>query len=240
MNSLLLSHDRINAISKIVPINNYLEIGISSGNTFFKVDAPFKVGVDPHFKFDYRQHLTSNCLLYPTTSDAFFQDQAHNNLPAFDLIFLDGLHTFEQTLRDFIFSLKFSHKKTIWLLDDTVPLGLLASLKNYKITKICRTLCGIKNTGAWMGDVFKVIFTIHDFFPQFSYATFPFHGQTIVWQESRDEFCPTWNSLSKISGLNYYDFLHYKSTHFNIIDAEQILRTITTSLVFSKGEINDY
>ena len=225
MKPLLSSHDRINAISSIINANNYLEIGISSGNTFLKIDAPFKVGVDPRFKFDYHQHVTPDILFYPSTSDSFFQEEAHS-LPLFDFIYLDGLHTFEQTLRDFIFSLRFSHKKTVFLLDDTIPTGIFASLRDSRHSKIYRTLCGIK-TGAWMGDVFKVVLAIHDFFPQFSYATFPSHGQTVIWQDLRSNFMPTWNSFSKISHLNYYDFLNYKDSHFNISEPEIILETIS-------------
>lgn len=80
-----------------------------------------------------------------------------------------------------------------------------------------------------MGDVYKVIFAIHDFFPQFSYATFPGHGQTVLWLETRTDFTPTWDSLEKISRLSYWDFENFKDTHLLIRDPETILDSIKNS-----------
>jgi hypothetical protein len=80
-----------------------------------------------------------------------------------------------------------------------------------------------------MGDVYKVVFLIHDFFPQYSYATFQGHGQTAVWLETRKDFTPTWNSLGKIGRLGYRDFLRLKDSHLSIMEDQRILEAVERS-----------
>ncbi|NEP71306.1 MAG: class I SAM-dependent methyltransferase [Okeania sp. SIO2G4] len=46
------------------------------------------------------------------SSDEFFRSYA-KEFESFDLIYLDGLHTFEQTFRDFCAFLAVAHSKTI-------------------------------------------------------------------------------------------------------------------------------
>ena len=82
-----------------------------------------------------------------------------------------------------------------------------------------------------MGDVYKVVFVIHDFFPQYSYASFPNHGQTVIWPETRWNFTPTWNSLEKISRLGYRDFQRYRDSHMAITGAAEILEAVGRSRV---------
>ncbi len=67
-------------------LRRYLEIGVSDEQAnFAHVACPHKIGVDP-------KPVTT----FQGTSDAFFaQNQA-----VFDLVFIDGLHTEEQVLRD--------------------------------------------------------------------------------------------------------------------------------------------
>jgi hypothetical protein len=49
---------RINRLAKLIDAQSYLEIGVASGETFFRVDCPRKVAVDPRFQFDV--HLRAN------------------------------------------------------------------------------------------------------------------------------------------------------------------------------------
>jgi len=208
-----MTFERLNKIGKILRAKKYLEIGVQQGLTFAKIDLPFKVAVDPLFRFDYKKMSNQETLFFEKPSDSFFLNDLKDE--KFDLIFLDGLHTYEQTLRDFIFSLTRSHDNTVWLIDDVAPSGYLAACANNTINKIARKTFG---QPSWMGDVFKLVYTIHDFFPQYNYLTFPEHAQTIVWKEIRKDFKPKWNSLSKISKMNYFhfkkysqEFLHYSS-----------------------------
>ncbi len=206
---LATRHDRLNALAQLNNASTYLEIGVLHGNTFRGVDIPYKVAVDPHFRFDVDKYTDENTIFHSVTSDEFFAEHAQQH-GKFDLIFLDGLHTFEQTFRDFCASLSFAHDKTIWVIDDTLPTGPLSAHPNHTLISAIRVLLRIKDR-RWTGDVFKVVFAIRDFFPQFSYATFNRSGQTVVWLEPRQGFAPRWNSLSKIRRLGYRAFLKAKA-----------------------------
>jgi hypothetical protein len=219
--------ERLNALASITSASTYLEIGVNKGVTFTQVAVPYKVGVDPHFRFNVHAHADPNAIFHEVPSDVFFSTLASAH-PPFDLIYLDGLHTLAQTFRDFCASLRHSHAKTLWLIDDTYPSGWLAANPRRKVTQRLRKLFGIRDR-RWMGDVFKVVFVIHDFFPQYNYATFPGHGQTVIWLETRKNFTPTWNSLEKISRLGYRHFLRFRDSHMSIMEVPQILEAVERS-----------
>jgi hypothetical protein len=63
------------------------------------------------------------------------------------------------------------------------------------------------------GDVFKVVFFLHDFFPNLSFATFQGGGnpQTIVWRAPRGEFKPIFNDVEAIKRMTYGDFVQLQS-----------------------------
>jgi hypothetical protein len=225
---------RLNSLAKLNSSQKYLEVGVCTGETFLQIDVPFKVGVDPNFAFRFQDCANENTMFCQVASDQFWSN-FFNNQYKFDLIYLDGLHTFEQTFRDFCASLNHSHDSTIWLLDDTCPIGWFAAHPDPVFVGKARKFLKINET-FWMGDVFKVILAIHDFFPQFSYATFPGHGQTVVWKESRENFNPTWNSLQKISKMGYYDFLKIKDSHLNVKDDELTIFNRLSNLQIFQGE----
>lgn len=217
-------HERLNALAVLGQARKYLEIGVSHGTTFRQVQVPYKVAVDPKFRFDFREESSPQTFFHETTSDRFFATLAWQH-GSFDLIYLDGLHTFSQTFRDFCASLRFAHERTIWLIDDTHPTGPLAASLNRRWVSCCRRWFHLRDR-SWMGDVYKVVFAVHDFFPQFSYATFSGHGQTAMWSQTRKDFTPTWNSLRAIEGLQYRGFRRYRHSHLNIQEAPNLVAAI--------------
>jgi hypothetical protein len=190
---------------------SYLEIGVQSGKTFFHVDLPFKVAVDPCFLFNPEEHHAEGTWFFPVPSDDFFlelQSQNHGakKLSSFDIIFIDGLHTFEQSLRDFENSLKYANDNTLWLIDDTVPCDAYSALPDLETALLKR----YQNTGledaSWHGDVFKTVFAIHDMHPEISYCTLVSgNPQTILWRSKGNKREPAFKSLHEIARLNYYD-----------------------------------
>ena len=203
------SSRRINAIAGKVGAARYLEIGINEGKTFFRVNIAGKTGVDPQFKFDIATR-PENEHFYQMTSDEWFLK--HSDTEPFDVIFLDGLHTFTQTFRDFCNSIFVAHKRTVWLLDDTVPSDAYAAWHNHKEAARARKLDLGQRAGpracGWNGDVYKLVFAIHDFFPKLSYRTISTGGrcQTVVWHQTRSEYAPLFDDLGKIAALSYFDF----------------------------------
>jgi SAM-dependent methyltransferase len=88
----MLRYEILNILARRIGATSYLEIGVQQGRTFSVVNVARKVGVDPSSAFA-TEH---------TTSDAYFETCAET----FDLVFVDGLHTFEQARRDALNALR--------------------------------------------------------------------------------------------------------------------------------------
>jgi hypothetical protein len=115
----------------------YLEIGCASNSLFDSVFAYDKVGIDP-----------ANGGTMRKTSDEFFK----KNRTKFDVVFIDGLHTYEQVRKDINNALRFlnlNKKSGSWIcLHDMLP-------GNWKEQHV-----PILTKGTWTGDVWKVAFEL--------------------------------------------------------------------------------
>jgi Methyltransferase domain len=112
---------------------HYLEIGTFSNLLFDSVPVLNKVGVDPVFGGNVRK-----------TSDEFFL----NNDSYFDVIFIDGLHTYEQVRRDVYNSIRFLKRGGVIAIHDMLP-------RNWVEQHIPNI-----SPGPWVGDVWKVAFEL--------------------------------------------------------------------------------
>jgi hypothetical protein len=221
------SDRRIREICAITGARSYLEIGVNKGETFNVVNMPEKDAVDPKFLFDTASYANDTVRFFEITSDEFFTSP--HGKPAYDLFFLDGLHTFEQTLRDFLSALTRSHHRTVYLIDDTVPSDVYSSLNDLQAAYSFRAKAvGQAMHYDWHGDVYKTVLALHDFFPTLDFATITDGGnpQTLVWHERRRNFAPMLNDLEKISRATYFDVPRYQDAfHFmSEQDAFQRLR----------------
>ena len=108
---------------------NYLEIGCDQDQLFSKVQIQNKIGVDPVSGGNIRK-----------TSDDFFKD----NDKKFDIIFIDGLHTYEQVKKDILNSVHCLTQNGIILVHDCMP----DSLSKQAVPRF-RMI--------WNGDVWKAI-----------------------------------------------------------------------------------
>jgi len=208
----LINHSarRINRISKAIGAQTYLEIGVNKGGTFLSVDTPIKTAVDPKFRFDTSVISNADIYLHEVPSDAFFAA-----LPVqqkYDLIFIDGLHTFEQTYRDLCNCLNHSHERTVILIDDVQPNDVFASLRNQSQAVSFRRHSGTPGAASWMGDVFKVVFMLHDFHLGLNYCTLQTNQkrqQTLVWRSNANWRKPLFNSFELIDRLSYFDLISH-------------------------------
>jgi len=178
------SQRRINTLAAGLEAKRYLEIGIYRGNTIERVNAAERVGVDPAPKVNLSS-LPPGCSVFSMTSDAYFASL--DPLTTFDLAFVDGLHTFEQTRTDLFNALRHVPVGPI-LLDDTVPEDEAASLPDLAAAIAHRRQSGSKKI-AWMGDVWKLVIYIDRFLPQLDFRTIVGSGneQTLVWRRQRGE-----------------------------------------------------
>lgn len=119
----------------------YLEIGVAEGDTLALSNAPVSVGVDPGFSI--RKDLTGTTYaVHRETSDVFFARPDDGQ--RYDLIFVDGLHHFDQALRDILNAEARATDGAVIAVHDVLP-----------VAKIMQTRR--RHTRAWTGDVWKVI-----------------------------------------------------------------------------------
>ena len=194
---------RLNWLAKTINAKSYLEVGVLNGKTFRDVRVKTKHAVDPNFQFDTRALADRNTCFYPMPSDEYFA--RHIGRQQFDLVFLDGLHTYEQTFRDFCAVLPHTHARSVILIDDTLPPDPYSALPDPREAERQKEAAGHVG-GGWNGDVYKLVFAIHDFFPTLSYVTIKQgKGQTAIWREPRTDFVPLMNSHEGISRMTWQD-----------------------------------
>jgi predicted O-methyltransferase YrrM len=200
---------RINRIAQHMGARSYLEIGVARGKTFNNLEFDRKVAVDPKFNFDVAEFQKEGVEFHALPSDRYFTEC--NGSEKFDIIFLDGLHRFQQTFRDFCNSLACAHDRTVILIDDIYPIDVYSALPLQRDAYEFRRRAGTESP-AWHGDVFKVVFAIHDFFPMFSYVTLKGgNPQTLLWKAPREDFSPVFDSLEAVERLSYFDFLKHEA-----------------------------
>jgi hypothetical protein len=113
---------------------SYLEIGCDKNQTFSSIPCDKKIGIDPKSGGNFRG-----------TSNQFFQQ----NTTLFDVVFIDGLHTYEQCREDFINSLKFSKVGSWIVIHDLLPNSWIE-----------QHVPPLRLGGAWTGDVWKLAFEL--------------------------------------------------------------------------------
>ncbi len=160
--------NRLSIIQKIINHKRnctYLEIGLGSGNNFYKIRARKKIGVDPNLKIKkkkFRLVLKNRWNIfnkyYEMDSNGFFKNKSdvlikYNGL---DVVFIDGLHTFEQSLRDVQNCLKFLKENGVIIMHDCNPPSELAALPAQSYEEV-QNLNLTAWTGDWCGDVWKTI-----------------------------------------------------------------------------------
>jgi hypothetical protein len=179
---------RVNRLLAAFPGNcTYLEIGVFRGLTLEHVQATYRQGVDPNPRFDTTK-LPTDVSVYVGTSDDFFSTL--DDRCQFDIVFLDGLHTFRQTYRDLINALQVCPAGFV-LIDDVVPSDSASANADQDEAlreRQRRNLGGNPNT--WHGDVFKVIVALStDHTSELSFCTIVKGGkpQTLVWRKHQGQ-----------------------------------------------------
>jgi len=144
---------------------DYLEIGVFEGDCFRNITAKRKFAVDPAFKIAWelrkdtfwkklkRKTVNSFENYCQVTSDDFFEK--NKNL-MFDVVFIDGLHTHQQSLKDTLHALDQLKDGGVIILHDCNPVTETQAYPAQSIDDArAAKLAGW--TGAWSGDVWKTI-----------------------------------------------------------------------------------
>jgi capsular polysaccharide biosynthesis protein len=207
-----------------------LEIGVNQGDTFNNVSASIKVAVDPHFISDQLNRIDNGQFIrfFPLTSDQYFGNIAHEQIP-FDVIFIDGLHTFEQVFRDLLNSIARLNPKGVIIIDDVIPTSYRASLPDLTLVSTLGNHLGSQDA-SWMGDVYKLVFLLQSSFQQFSYATIQEnHGQLVLWHQRRPASSLISRKIEQISRLEYCDVIQHDEV-FNIRPCAEIVAAVKTNI----------
>ena len=120
----------------------YLEIGVRRGHSLALAQGS-AVGIDP--APDVTMPLPAGAVVYPETSDRFFDHSAQSALGGgVDLAFIDGMHHAENVLRDIMGVECHARPNALVAVDDIFPNHPLQAER-------CR------RTRAWCGDVWKIM-----------------------------------------------------------------------------------
>ena len=164
--------NRVDVLQKIIYRKgrcNYLEIGVRRGGCFFKIrGAKLKIAVDPAFSFS-KKVFFFNILKNPSnifrssyfsmTSDDFFAKRKNYlKRKKLDLVFIDGLHTYEQSLADVRNTLQYLNPDGIIVMHDCSPESELSATPAKSSLEVRQKLhCQKEWNGNWSGDVWKTI-----------------------------------------------------------------------------------
>ncbi len=167
--------DVIQAILDKINGKRYLEIGVNRRENFDKIIVKEKIGVDPVYLHS-NKYLSRLFRWFPllcsfhrlfkkgkgeeyfqTTSNRFFEDHAQwlASHPI-DVCFIDGLHTYVQSLDDVLNCLKYLSGSGAIVIHDCCPTDATMAHPAGSIDEAAKmNLPGW--TGCWCGDVWKTV-----------------------------------------------------------------------------------
>ena len=169
--------DLIEYLIKKNNYTNYLEIGCDQNQLFSKVIIDNKIGVDPVSGGNIRK-----------TSDDFFKV----NNDKFDIVFIDGLHTYEQVKKDILNSVNCLNVNGIILVHDCMPDSLgKQAVPRYKMQ--------------WNGDVWKAIVDLRQKENLDIYTCEMDQGIGIITKKKNSSLLSLNKPINKIKFRDYFD-----------------------------------
>lgn len=188
---------------------SYLEIGVANGDIINKVEIARKVGVSPNICIPLEEVHGECHLLQSDTYFGVFEEK-------FDCILIDGIHTYEQSKRDFINSIERLNEGGIILIDDCIPRDELSALPDFDECLKLRKQAGQEDDYTWMGDVYKTIIWINDY-TNFSYALIhESDGIVAVWKDKRKNIKKIFTNEDEIQNCEYEHIHKIKSTSLHL------------------------
>ncbi|MFT4733894.1 MAG: hypothetical protein ACI97P_002337 [Arcticibacterium sp.] len=167
--------NRIELIQQVFKNTNfeyYLEIGCRKGRSFLPIVAKHKIVVDPSFAIPILRKLRWIYLVPENTNNQYFEEESDtffekrkNLIKQLDVVLVDGLHTFRNSLNDVLNSLKYLNENGIIILHDCLPPNKAAATptKLFPTKKERKAIDGWTNQ--WCGDVYKSIIYLSAKYP---------------------------------------------------------------------------
>jgi Methyltransferase domain len=157
----------LNWIHNFLKPANYVEIGVHEGASLHQAlpDTPCIIGVDPNpviIPEIAQQAPTANAQIHELTSDEFFARYDLTELLGgpLELAFIDGLHLFEQVLRDFVNLERHSCDRTIIAMHDCIPFDEVTASRE-------------QTTDFYSGDTWKAVLALRRLRPELTMVIVP-------------------------------------------------------------------
>ena len=184
----------LNIFIKKYNYKTYLEIGVNTsdqpGYNWENVNIELKHGVDPAVDTTYKME-----------SDEFF---AHHIKMKYDIIFIDGLHIFEQAHRDIINGLNYLSENGTIVVHDCNPTSEITQRRE-------------RASNAWHGDVWKAILKLRMENPDISIYTIDTdEGCTVIKKGHQKLFKTTETDI-----YNYNFFNRNRRKILNLISIKE-------------------
>jgi len=175
---------------------SYLEIGCDKDQSFSRIKINKKIGVDPISGGTIRD-----------TSDNFFI----NNKDKFDIIFIDGLHHYEQVIKDVYNSLDTLNDNGHILIHDCLPRTIAhQAIPRYR--------------GSWNGDVWKSIVELRTKSNLEVFTCEIDFGVGVIRKKNNTN--PLDIKINDFKKLKFKDYYHNNKEFMNVISYDQILKII--------------
>jgi Methyltransferase domain len=225
---------RTEVIQKIIDHKNaqtYLEIGVEQGNNFFPIEVTSKTAVDPSFAFStdeqaawvVKNPCNTKAQYVRSTSDDFFAST--DRVQRFDVVFVDGLHTHEQSLRDVINALDNLQENGVIVMHDCKPPNIPAACPTKNLTEAMQMPDW---SGEWCGDVWKTICFLRSQRPDLRVFVLDCdYGLGIVTKGTSDSILAL--SQERLDAMNYEEVMNGEENLLNLKDPEyfyEFLKTI--------------
>jgi hypothetical protein len=191
--NFLKKPSRLKIVSETIQrkrFNTYLEIGCFDNHLFNHININ-KTGVDP-FK-------GGNIKL---KSDDFFTI----NKKKYDCIFIDGLHTYKQVIKDIKNSLNYLNQNGIIFVHDCLP-------NNVYEQNVPRS------TYVWKGDVWKAIVEMRTKIDIQTYTINADQGIGVIFKKNNQNIL--YINQTDFKKLKFKDFFHNYKNWMNIIEYDQ-------------------
>jgi hypothetical protein len=162
--------NRLTVIQTIIDrgsAQTYLEIGVRHGGILTRLRCKTKIGIDPYLKLSGGKRFKNfvgimNFKTYRMTSDEFFLKKAREVFgKGIDVAFVDGLHTYDQSLKDVENCLKYLNEDGVIVMHDCSPLNHASA---YTVKESVKEVLELAGKGelpgwndTWNGDVWKAL-----------------------------------------------------------------------------------
>ena len=186
----------IQTLINLKKFKSYLEIGTYKNEVFSNVVCKKKVGVDP----------VSGGNMRMTSDDFFFQNKEN-----FDLVFIDGLHTYSQVKKDILNSLKILNNGGLILLHDCLP-------KDYFAHAVPRSVID------WNGDVWRAYVEMRTKNNLDCYCCNADHGIGIILKRNNNNILKL--DISAFSNLKFNFFFQNYKHLMNLKEFEEVIKII--------------